>query len=227
MNHHSGSATKRIPATARGAKTRAKILRAAEVVFGDKGYEQGSIADVAKEAKVALGTFYIYFPDKKSAFVELVDELGRKLREALREATEGLDDRLDIEREGLRSFLDFTAEHRGLYRIVRQAEFVDEPTYKRYYLSLADGYAKALSRAMKQGQIRDLDPETLAFCLMGLADFLGMRWVLWKQPDDDIERTLESAVTFLQHGLSVVDAGEAPRSAPKRKKRARKSKGSS
>ena len=126
MNHHSGSSAKRKPATARGAKTRAKILRAAETVFAEKGYEHGSIAEVAKEAQVALGTFYIYFPDKKSAFTELVDELGRKLRESLREATAELEDRLEIERVGLRTFLGFTTEHRGLYRIVRQAEFVDQ-----------------------------------------------------------------------------------------------------
>lgn len=221
MNHHSGSPAKRKPATARGAKTRAKILRAAEAVFAEKGYEHGSIAEVAKEAQVALGTFYIYFPDKKSAFTELVDELGRKLRESLREATAELEDRLEIERVGLRTFLDFTTEHRGLYRIVRQAEFVDEPTYRRYYLSLADGYAQALSRAMDKGQIRDLDPETVAFCLMGLADFLGMRWVLWKQPGDDIERTLDSAVKFLQHGLAMA---EPPQSSPRRKTRVAKKK---
>ncbi len=222
MNHHSGSSAKRKPATARGAKTRAKILRAAETVFAERGYEHGSIAEVAKEAQVALGTFYIYFPDKKSAFTELVDELGRKLRASLREATAELEDRLEIERVGLRTFLDFTTDHRGLYRIVRQAEFVDEPTYRRYYTSLAEGYAQALSRAMDKGQIRDLDPETVAFCLMGLADFLGMRWVLWKQAGDDIERTLDSAVKFLQHGLAVA---EPPQSSPRRKARASKTKG--
>lgn len=222
MNHHSGSSAKRKPATARGAKTRAKILRAAETVFAERGYEHGSIAEVAKEAQVALGTFYIYFPDKKSAFTELVDELGRKLRASLREATAELEDRLEIERVGLRTFLDFTTDHRGLYRIVRQAEFVDEPTYRRYYTSLAEGYAQALSRAMDKGQIRDLDPETVAFCLMGLADFLGMRWVLWKQAGDDIERTLDSAVKFLQHGLAVA---EPPQSSPRQKARASKTKG--
>ncbi|MEM6791694.1 MAG: TetR/AcrR family transcriptional regulator [Myxococcota bacterium] len=221
MNHRSGSPSKpskakRAPATARGAKTRAKIIRAAETVFGGDGYERGSIADIAREADVALGTFYIYFPDKKSAFIELVDELGRKLRRDLGAATAGLEHRVAVERAGLRAFLEFTASHRGLYRIVRQAEFVDEPTYRRYYEGIAGRYAEALERAMDDGQIRRLDPETLAYCLMGLADFLGMRWVLWGQEDDDVERTLAAAASFLEHGLAAAPAPAPRRSRPRK-----------
>ncbi|MEZ4439203.1 MAG: TetR/AcrR family transcriptional regulator [Polyangiaceae bacterium] len=209
---------KRKPATSRGARTRSKLLRAAEAVFADKGYEHGSIADIAMTAQVALGTFYVYFPDKKAAFIELVEELGSLLRDALSAAIADIDDRLEVEREGLRAFLSFTAEHRGLYRIVRQAEFVDEPTYRRYYSALAEAYAAGLERAMDAEQVRRLDPEALAYCLMGLADFLGMRWVLWEKKGDDLERVLDSAVSFLQYGLAPV--GEAPASAPRPKRSA-------
>ena len=82
---------KRKPATSRGARTRSKLLRAAEAVFADKGYEHGSIADIAMTAQVALGTFYVYFPDKKAAFIELVEELGSLLRDALSAAIADID----------------------------------------------------------------------------------------------------------------------------------------
>jgi hypothetical protein len=36
---------------------------------------------------------------------------------------------------------------------------------------------------MRAGQVARLDPETLAYCLMGIGDFLGMRWVLWEERD--------------------------------------------
>ena len=49
------------PPTARGQKTRAKLLEAAEHVFGKVGYEAASIAGITQRAKVALGTFYVYF----------------------------------------------------------------------------------------------------------------------------------------------------------------------
>ena len=194
------------PPTRRGQVTREKLLAAAEDAIGAKGYDRTSIADITRRAGVAQGTFYIYFADKKAILVELVRELGHNLRHDIVQATAGLTDRLAIERAGLRAFFDFTHRHRNLYKVVRQAEFVDEEVYHWYYHRMADGYVRGLSQAMDAGQIRRLDPECVAYCLMGLGDFLGMRWVLWHEPGmpDDV---FESMMTFIRHGL---EAGEQP-----------------
>jgi AcrR family transcriptional regulator len=189
------------PVTRRGQQTRDKLLAAAEDIFGSKGYDRTSIAEITQGAGVAQGTFYIYFPDKKAVLVELVRELSHSLRQEIGQAVAGLTDRLEIERVGLRAFFDFTHRHRNLYKIVRQAEFVDEEVYRWYYRRMAEGYVHGLSQAMDEGQIRRLDPECLAYCLMGLGDFLGMRWVLWGQdgmPDD----VFESTMAFIQRGLA-------------------------
>ena len=91
MNRSSTSPAERlVPATPRGQRTRQRLLQAAETVFGEKGYEHASIADITREAEVALGTFYVYFPDKQSIFVEVVDELGARLRRLIAEAVEEL-----------------------------------------------------------------------------------------------------------------------------------------
>lgn len=189
------------PVTARGERTRRKLVDAAEVVFGEKGYDQTSIADLTGEAGVALGTFYVYFPDKKALFVEVVDNLGEKLRKELTRAVEGKKDRLEVEDAGLEAFFSFARRHRLLYRIVRQAEFVDQACFRRYYQRIAEPYAKGLQQAMDAGELRKLDPETLAYCLMGLADFLGMRFVLWGG-GRNIDEVLETAREFIRHGLS-------------------------
>ena len=182
-------------------------------MFGAKGFEGASIAEITQRAGVALGTFYVYFPDKESVFVELVDELGARLRRRLSLATRGLSERLEAERAGLTAFFDFLREHRELYRIVRQAEFVDEAVFRRYYQRLAEGYAEALKGAMERGEVRRVDPECLAYCLMGIGDFLGMRWVLWSDADAR-DRVVEQAMAFIRHGLAP--SGEP---APKRRSR--------
>lgn len=192
------------PVTRRGQATREKLLAAAEDMIGEKGYDRTSIAEITQRAGVAQGTFYIYFADKKAILVELVQELGHSLRQEIAEATAGLADRLAIERAGLRAFFDFTHRHRNLYKVVRQAEFVDEEVYRWYYRRMAEGYVRGLAQAMDAGEIRRLDPECVAYCLMGLGDFLGMRWVLWNEqgmPDD----VFESMMAFVRHGL---EAGE-------------------
>jgi TetR/AcrR family fatty acid metabolism transcriptional regulator len=41
-----------------------KILAAAIRVFGEKGFFNARISDIAKEAEVADGTIYLYFNNK-------------------------------------------------------------------------------------------------------------------------------------------------------------------
>lgn len=189
------------PLTARGLKTRQKLLDRAEEVFGEKGYERAAISEITLRAGVAQGTFYVYFPDKQAIFTELVKELSHLLRQEIATAVEGVDDRLEAERVGFRTFFDFSLRHRNLYRVVRQAEFVDESLYRWYYMRMADGYIKGLSAAMERGQIRRTDPETLAWCLMAISDFMGMRWVLWEgqQPPD---RTFDEVMEIVSRALT-------------------------
>lgn len=190
------------PATARGQRTRQKILDAAEAVFGRLGYERASIVEITRSAGVAQGTFYVYFRSKKAVFVELVWELNRKLRASLRQATNALvdPDRMQLERTGAITYLRFVQEHRNLYRIVRQAEFVDEALYREYYHQLSTGYRRGLQEAMERGEIRRLDPEGLVYMLMGILDFVGMRWVLWEGtlPSDEV---LDDMLTFIRDGM--------------------------
>jgi AcrR family transcriptional regulator len=190
------------PATERGRKTRAEILAAAIAVFGEKGFERASISEITQRAGVAQGTFYVYFPDKLTLFVELVDDLGARLRRRIAAAVSGLDHRIDIERRGIRTFFDFARENRHMYRVVRQAEFVDEAAFRRYYLELAEGYTRGLAHAIEHEQIRPGDPEVLAYMLMGLTDFLGMRWVIWEQ-HPDLDRLTEEALAFIGPGLTT------------------------
>lgn len=195
------SSSRALPPTARGRKTRQELLHAAEEVFGAKGFDRASITDITQRAGVAQGTFYVHFEDKRAIFVELVEELGRRLRAELAQATAGLAERLEVERAGFRAFFQFSTRHRNLYRIVRQAEFVDPEVFRAYYRRMASGYVRGLRQAMDDGQIRRMDPETLAYCLMGVADFLGMRWVLWEQQPDSLDTVLENALAFIRLGI--------------------------
>jgi AcrR family transcriptional regulator len=207
--------------TAKARRTKERLLRAAERVFGPNGFERASIAEITAGAGVSQGTFYCYFVDKKAVFLALLDELGRELRAALRVATQGLTSRLEIERAGFRGFFRFVAEHRDLYRIVRQAEFVDESAYRTYYLRLAAGYTRGLRHAMEAGQIRRVDPEQLAWCLMGMADFLGMRWVLWEDEAPDIEALTDAALALLHGAVAHPPPRRPARKPPRTRTRVR------
>lgn len=191
------SVARPLPVTARGQRTRQKLIDAAEQVFGRVGYHQAGIAEITQRAKVGLGTFYLYFPDKRAIFADLVRTLNHTLRAEIQAAIADLDDRVDQEVAGFDAFFKFLEHHRNLYQVIRQAESVEPALHRWHYETLAKGYVRGLRDAQRRGQIsRDLDPESVAFALMGIAEAFGMRWVHWdkRRPSAAARRSLRLVI---------------------------------
>jgi AcrR family transcriptional regulator len=195
------------PSTERGRQSRQRILEAAEKVFGDKGYFPASIADITREAGVAQGTFYVYFKSKRAVFIEVVQALAHLIRKATRTALEGSCDRLEEEERGFAAFFSLIGNHPHLYRIVRQAEFVDAEAFRAYYGSIVTGYARRLRAAMDRSEVRRMDPDTLVYCLLGVGDLVGMRWPYWTGKPIP-PAVFEATMQFIRHGI---DPGREPR----------------
>lgn len=197
------------PPTSRGRKTRARILEAAELVFAERSFDEASIVQITQHAGVAMGTFYLYFPSKQAVFAELVRDLSHRLRVEIARAVDGRTTRADIEREGFRAFFEFTRRHPGLYRIIRSAEFVDREVFEEHYNRLAEGYVRGLQGAMDAGEFRKQDPLALAYMLMGIAEMIGMRWILWRPEGKVPDELLDQLSGFLLHGAAVPATGRA------------------
>jgi AcrR family transcriptional regulator len=71
----------RQPRQARSAKKRARLKAAGLTLFGKEGYAQTSIADLALEAKVAVGGFYKHFHTKRQLLLSLMNDLLERLSE--------------------------------------------------------------------------------------------------------------------------------------------------
>ena len=188
------------PVTARGEATRRRLLLAAEQEFGSKGYHGASVSSITQRADIAQGTFYLYFRSKEQMFVTLVQDIGHQLRVHSAKAIAGATHRLEAERIGLEAFLDFTARHRGLYRIVQESQFVDPQIFREYYERLAEGYAGALAAAARKGELAEGDADARAWSLMGIGHFLGLKWCLWqkKQPPKEV---LDEVMRLIEHGM--------------------------
>jgi AcrR family transcriptional regulator len=210
------------PRTARGTRTRAKLLEAAEKVFSENGYDEASIVRITEQAGVAQGTFYLYFSGKLEIFEELVEDLNRRVRHAMAEAAVGATTRIETERAGFRGFFEFTAAHPALYRVVREAEFVSPRALKLHYTRIVEGYIDGLRAARDDGDVGDIDPTVVAWILMGIGEMVGMRWVLWGDGDTEgaasdptasgtsrvPDAVFDQMMEFIQRGLGA-PAGQA------------------
>lgn len=189
------------PKTARGRKTRDRLLAAAEREFGEKGFHEAGISGISQRAGVALGTFYVYFKSKEEIFRALVDHMGRRTRAHLSARIAEAENRLEAERLGLEAFIEFVREHHDLYRIVMESQFVAEDAYRAYYLTFVEAYRRNLADAARTGEIRSGDEETRAWALVGMSVFLGMRYGVWDK-ERSVQDVARGAYDLIARGLA-------------------------
>lgn len=189
--------------TARGERTRRRLLSAGEEVFGRRGFQFASIAEITQQAGVAQGTFYLYFGTKRDLMRAIVEERGHEMRATLARAAAAVEGRLAKERAGFTAFFNWMARHRALYRVVRQAEYIDADLYRSWYRELASSYVTALRAAVDAGEIAAVeDVETLAYALMGIGDFVGMRYLVFEDRASVPPRAVGTAVAMVERALA-------------------------
>lgn len=129
-------------------KTRENLLSAAREIFAVHGYHDAKVDDIAGRAKVAKGTFYLYFPDKRAIFSELVDDVFDRLRKAIL--------RVDVQ-------ADIEQQVRHNIRAVL-AVLLDEPALTRILLTYAEGLDAAFMKRIRAfyTAVRQLLEQTLA-----------------------------------------------------------------
>ncbi len=191
--------------TARGERTRQKLLESAERIFAELGYHDASIVKITEAAGVGQGTFYLYFSSKKEVFDEVVLDLNVRVRHAMTEAAAKGTTRAEQELLGFGAFFRFTADHPALYRIIRQAEFVSPETLVTHYDRLMRPYAAGLEQAMEAGEVAPGDAEVLAWSLMGIGELCGMRWILWNGEQGMPEQVFDELARIIVRALGAKD----------------------
>lgn len=89
---------------------RAQLLQLARKAFSDRSYDDVSIDDLAREAKISKGLLYHYFPTKRDLYVaglrEIADELVERVTTQPHDAAP-----IDRVRNGLEAYLDHISQH--------------------------------------------------------------------------------------------------------------------
>lgn len=190
------------PKTKRGIATRSKIMKAAERLFGEKGYYDTSINDIATKAKVAPGTIYIYFKDKFTLYCYLLNDYSHLLRSEIVRKINELDckTRREAEKVGMLHFLQTIEEHPYIYQIIWESLYIDKSLFIDYYTNFAEHYTKGLDKACANEEISNFDNEVIAYMLMGIVNFIGLRYVFFKK-DRNLEDVVGEVMEVLDNGL--------------------------
>ena len=139
---------------------RLEIVQAAERLL-QAGGAQVRVEDVAREAGVAKGTFFLYFPTWDDLLETIRDRLVSEFDATRPRPTEvgGAIDWLDLVTRQASAFVDFTLSRRGLGEVVFHSDFAQRRPQ-------GDHAAVRLAAAIRAGQeakaFGPVDPEPTA-----------------------------------------------------------------
>ncbi len=196
------------------ARTRDLILRAAEQLFGERGFKKTALEDVAQAANVSRQLVYRYFGDKRELFGQVIDGVLREWNEVLvAEAARASGSTAESIRLVLIACLDFARSRgvlRGLLlrdgRLVRSlvGDVVDEG--RRLLPALLE---QVLRRGVERGEVRaDLDAEDMAHVVAEV--FISYTLLVLSGEDASLgERRVEAVIETLLHGVIAAGPREA------------------
>ena len=189
-----------LPNTKLGLAKMNKLLDAAEELFTNNGFHGTSISDICKKADTAVGTFYIYFDSKTDVYRFLMWKYQKKLKTLLAESIKDCHNRFEQEREGIKCFIKFAMSNPNIYNIIWGSLAIDQKLFIDYYTSFAESYTRALKK--NSSEVEAQDPTTVAYMLMGISNFVGLRAIFEQMNDADIDRIIdETIMPSLQGGI--------------------------
>jgi AcrR family transcriptional regulator len=89
-----------------GPQTRAKIADVAARLFLERGYDEVTVAEIARAAGVSSVTVFKHFPRKEDLFLDRAEDADELLRSAVRERAAGVDILTSLQETAVRLFDD-------------------------------------------------------------------------------------------------------------------------
>ena len=183
-----------------------KILKAAVKVFAKKGFFNARISDIAKAAKVADGTIYLYFNNKFDILISVFDEEIGKIISQVRSQIEKEDDpRKMIEIFALKH-LTMIKENRNLAEIIQMELRQSNKLVKEYRKKIFSEYVDIISAIITKGQKMNIfrasvKPGIAKRALFGALDEMARLWILTPESPYDIEETAKQISEIFLGGM--------------------------
>jgi AcrR family transcriptional regulator len=171
-------------------ETRQLILKAARLLFAQKGMEECTIRDIAKKAGVSPASVVVHFRSKTAL---LEEALNRDIEKALTELQASMPadlDLLDRLMHLAQGFFRLYDRNRDLYRALIRHTIFEPAGETPHMTNLSDRYIQFLAGMIEEGKARGLirpevDTTVAAGAIFSL--YLGALIMLFRMPAMTVE----------------------------------------
>jgi AcrR family transcriptional regulator len=187
------------PETLRGSQRarRERIVKAALRRMLSTDYESIKVSDVAKDAKVALGTLYRYFSSKEHLFAAVFSEWQQSLERHIQAAPPAG----GSESDRLRDFLSQTVRafqvQPQFYKLLLVLERTSDPYAAEIYVSLDQGFRRIFDAALGPSAESDRDRDAIFLIVKCVLSGYLTRWVTGRCAIEDVYDAVRESVRLI------------------------------
>jgi len=201
--------TSRAPLSARGERTRARLIEAARSVFEERGFDGTRMGDIAEAAGVSHGTVYTWFATKEELLHAVIDSITGALYASLAvpDATSPAE-RIAIANERYLAAYRDTAR---LMVVVEQAAVAD-PSFRAVLTNLRTIHVERVTKTIRRWQregVADtsINAQVGAAALCAMVEGFARHW-LGRGEEHDEKLALRTLTDLWVRGLGLVQGGQ-------------------
>jgi len=168
--------TTRLPA----AERRQQLLDVALQTFSVLGFHQTSMNDIAEAAGVTKPVLYQHFGSKRDLFLELLHELGGRLRAEIgKAAVEAAGPRQQVE-NGMRAYFRWVADHRAGFEVLFAGDTRRDHEFMAEAAKVEGEIADVIASLIVVDGLSEERRRLLAFGIVGLSETTCRHWLAYE-----------------------------------------------
>ncbi|AKO92973.1 TetR family transcriptional regulator [Priestia filamentosa] len=181
-----------------------RILQASIEVISEKGLHKASISEIAKQAGIAQGTFYLYFKSKHDLIPAIADYLLTLTLKSVQEEVKEGESFWDTLKVLIVDTFKITEKHKDIIVLVYSGLAFNhsldkwELVYEPYYSWIGN----VMEKAVKQNEIRSTtNVKWTSKTIINLIENAAERYYIGQEQDQSLEKYQAELFNFIKRSL--------------------------
>ena len=161
----------------RREKTRRQLLAAGRRVFARKTLAEATIKEIAEEADLGFGTFYLHFSSKEDLYHAILRQGFDELRRVLDEGAQNGLNPLVQQQATILAYFNFAYANRDLFRMIFSSQGEGNTEVRRVREEMRERIAERVAGLSQAGLIAWPEPKLLASLIVGIMSQAALWWL--------------------------------------------------
>ncbi|GAB6178727.1 TetR/AcrR family transcriptional regulator [Desulfotomaculum defluvii] len=186
-----------------------EILKAAREVFAENSYQGTSIKAIAKKAKIATGTFYLYFTNKEALINMIVEEMFHELLDYIKKERACFTDSFDKLQASMEACIKLFVKEKNMAKILLVQVPGVNNAFNVKLIEIENELIKLtkedLDELKNQGRIPAEDTFVAALAFVGSFRQVIINWLREGKPEN-LEESFATLMEYNLRGMGKPDA---------------------